>query len=96
MTAVGKQTTSTRAHKPGQDYAAALAMLVKGDDPAEVSAITELPLSVVLTLWDALDGEASGTMRRFGSVIDPRYRPRSEPLEVRPSRTRAKVHWFTR
>jgi hypothetical protein len=90
MTAVGTRTTSAKALKPRRDYAEALAMLVEGDDPVEVHRLTELPLRVVLTLWDALDGEASGTMRRFGSVIDPRYRPRGKTPEVRPSRTRGK------
>ena len=94
MTVVGKQTKSARTGT-GPDYAAALTMLAAGDDPVEVHRTTKLPLRIVLTLWEALDGEASGTMRRFGSVIDPRYRPRSEPLELRPSRTQAKVHWST-
>jgi hypothetical protein len=92
MTADGTRTTSTEALKPGRDYAAALAMLAEGHDPIEVCRITRLPLRVVLTLWDALDGEASGTMRRFGSVIDPRYRPRGK-ADSGPSRTRAMLHW---
>jgi hypothetical protein len=92
--AVGTRTTTARTGT-GPDYAAALAMLAAGDDPVEVHRIIKLPLRIVLTLWDAIDGEASGTMRRFGSVIDPRYRPRSEPLDVRQSRTRAKLHWST-
>ena len=95
MTAARKPKTAAKALKQDRDYSAALAMLVNGDDPDDVSASTDIPLRIVLMLWDALDGEASGTMRRFGSVIDPRYRPRSEPLELRPSRTRAKVHWST-
>jgi hypothetical protein len=96
MTAVGRRSVSTEALKPGRDYAAALAMLAEGDDPVEVHRITRLPLRVVLKLWDALDGEASGTMRRFGSVIDPRYRPRGNGFESEPSLTPAKVHWSTR
>jgi hypothetical protein len=102
MTKANKRVMMTKGNRPMQtpvpvgdarDYPVALAMLVSGNDPAEVCAITGLPRRIVWTLWDALDGEASGTMRRFGSVIDPRYRPRSEPLELRPSRTRARVHW---
>jgi hypothetical protein len=96
MTAVGKSTTSAEALKSDRDYAAALALLAEGNDPIEVCRVTRIPLRVVLTLWDALDGEASGTMRRFGSVIDPRYRPRGNGFESEPSLTRAKVHWSTR
>jgi hypothetical protein len=96
MTAVGRRSVSTEACRLGWDYAAALAMLAEGDDPVEVHRITKLPLRVVLTLWDSMDGEASGTMRRFGSVIDPRYRPRGDTPDTRRSRARAKLHSSTR
>ena len=88
---VGKRARSARIGAD-PDYAAVLAMLVEGDDPVEVHRITGLPLRVVLTLWNAMDGEACGTMRRFGSVIDPRYRPRGDTPDTRRSRARAKVH----
>ena len=93
---MGKRMRSSKAFEPDRDYAAALAMLVEGSDPDVVQAMTGLPLSAVLTLWDAMDGEASGTMRRFGSVIDPRYRPRGRIVTKRPSRIPAKLHSPTR
>jgi hypothetical protein len=96
MTAVGKQTALVRASRPRRDYAVAIAMLVEGHDPVEVHKCTGLRVRDLTALWHAIDGEASGTMRRFGSVIHPRYRPRSEPLDVRPPWTPVKVHWSTR
>ena len=92
MTAVGRRMRSTTTLETARDYAAALGMLADGSYPEVMHAITGLPLRAVLTLWDAMDGEASGTMRRFGSVIDPRYRPGGRIVTKRPSRIPAKLH----
>jgi len=57
------------------DYRAALALLTAGVDTTAVHHETGVSIEVLWGLADALDGEAAGAMYRFGSVIDPRYRP---------------------
>jgi hypothetical protein len=67
------------------DYRAALDLLRAGADIAIIHHKTSVPIEALCGLADALDGEAAGTMPRFGSVIDPRYRPRDRAI--------TDVHW---
>jgi hypothetical protein len=57
------------------NYRAALDLLSAGADIAIVHHKTCVPIEALWRLADALDGEAAGMMHRFGSVIDPRFRP---------------------
>jgi hypothetical protein len=57
-------------------YRTALNLMVEGIDPTDVHGLTGVPIETLWGMSDALDGEAAGTMNRFGSIIDPRYRPR--------------------
>jgi hypothetical protein len=67
------------------NYRAALDLLSTGADIAIIHRKTCVPIQALGELADALDGEAAGTMHRFGSVIHPRFRPRD--------RTLIDVHW---
>jgi hypothetical protein len=62
------------------NYRAALDLLSAGADLAIIHRKTCVPIETLWRLEDALDGESAGTMHRFGSVIDPRFRPRDRGI----------------
>jgi hypothetical protein len=62
------------------NYPAALDLLSAGVDITIIHRKTCVPIEALWGLADALDGEAAGAMHRFGSVIDPRFRPRGRAL----------------
>jgi hypothetical protein len=67
------------------NYRAALDLLGTGADISIIHRKTCVPIEALWGLADALDGEAAGTMHRFGSVIDPRFRPKGRAM--------TDVHW---